>query len=292
MKTVLLLGVVYMVGMVVGCHSPGLDTQSSTESTPTQARPVVEQPLPAAGVQTLDSIEGATVLVGVVFGSSWTSFGTGFIVGHNDRAYVVTCKHVILEASSTNIFAIPRPQKSKSQAAVLKLGMPMYHPKDGPTGTYDIAVLEIIGSARERLRALGIVPIQLRASGAELTREGLALVVTGYPVDYIERERRNEKPEPLRPLRASGTLRLVPVEALTQNGFGGTLREGYFAQTVERPLGKGASGGAVCVNEGGHAVRVVGVLLGSVDDVKKNGRALGEMGFVFASSLRIMETLQ
>lgn len=297
MKTFLpqVVCVVSVVGTLVGFQSPGSETQSSTESIASQARPVAALTLMAEGAPTRpfpDPIESATVLVGAVSASSGTTFGTGFIVEHRGRAYVVTCRHVILGASSTSLFAIPRPQKTKSPSAVLKLGKPTYHPKDGTAGTYDVAVLEIVDSTRQRLRVLGVVPIQLRLSGAKPLKEGLALVAAGYPVDYAERELNLGRPEPLRPLRVGGTVRHVPLEALTQNGFGGALREGYSAQTAERPLGKGASGGAVYVEEGGHAVRLVGVLLGYADvQIKENGRTIDVTGFFFASSLRIIETL-
>jgi hypothetical protein len=50
-----------------------------------------------------NTIEGATVLVGV----GPTTFGTGFIVEHRARAYVVTCRHVILEASTSSTSFLP-----------------------------------------------------------------------------------------------------------------------------------------------------------------------------------------
>ena len=172
----------------------------------------------------------------------------------------------------------------------MTLGKPIYHPKDGATGTYDIAVLEIV-NAKKQLRALGIAPIKLGPSG-EKPNEGLELVAAGYPVDYAEQELSLGRSEPLWALRVSGTVRHVPHEALTQNGFRGILREGYFAQTTERPLGKWASGGAVYVTDERAAVRVIGVLLGSADvQIKEDGRMIGLTGFFFASSLRIVETL-
>jgi hypothetical protein len=228
--------------------------------------------------------------------SGLKTFGTGFIVEHRGHAYVVTCRHVILAAAWTSLFAIPRPQKTRSPPggyAVLRLGRPIYHPKDGTTGTYDIAVLAIVDSARARLRVLGVMPILLGSSVMDQPTEGSAVVAAGYPVDYAERELSIGKPEPLRPLRIGGTIRYLPLEALTQNGFGGTLREGYFAQTAERSLGEGASGGVVYLDDGGHAIRLVGVLLGSADvqQRKENGNTITVTGFVFASSQRIMETL-
>jgi Trypsin-like peptidase domain len=287
--------VLSMVGTLVGHQSLPLETKSSTRA---QARPVADIPSTAevvASRPSLDLIEGATVLVGAVSVSlGLKTFGTGFIVGHRGHAYVITCRHVIVAASSTKLFAIPRPQKTGSPRggyAVLRLGKPIYHPKDETAGTYDIAALEIVDSTR-RLRALGVVPLQLGPIGPEQPAEGVDLVEVGYPVDYAERELSIGKPEPMLPLRAGGTVRYVPLTALTQNGFGGPLREGYFAQTDEKPLGHGASGGAVYVTDGGHAIRVVGVILGSADiQVSDLGRAINITGFVFARSLRIIETL-
>lgn len=293
------VSVLSIVGTAVCCHLPGSEMRSSTERTASKARPVADLSLKAEGVAIralLNPVDDATVLVGAISESTGpTTFGTGFIVESRDRVYVVTCRHAILEASSTSLFAIPRPQKTKSPPGgytLLTLGKPIYHPRDGATGTYDIAVLEIVNGARKRLRALGIAPIELGPSGAEKSNEGLQLLAAGYPVDYAEQELSRGRPEPLGALRVRGTVRHVSLEALTQRGFRGILREGYFAQTAERPLGKGASGGAVYVDNGGHAVRVVGVLLGSADvQIKKDGRMIGVTGFVFASSQRIIETL-
>jgi len=244
----------------------------------------------------LTQIEGATVLLGTATEAGGPkTFGTGFIVEHRGNTYVVTCRHVIIEAAATSFFAIPRPQKTKSPPggySVLTLGPPIYHPKDGPGGTYDIAVLEIRNAARKQLRALGIEPIKFVPSGDEQPIEGLAVVGAGYPVAYAERELGRAKLEPLRTLRVGGTVRQVPLESLTQTGFSGALREGFFAQTIESPLGKGASGGAVYVDEGEQSARVVGVLLGSANvQIRKDGRTEDATGFIFASTRRILETM-
>lgn len=299
MKRVLtqVVSLLTIVGTAV-CCLPGSETQSSSERIALQARRVADLSLKAEEVAIppfLNPIDDATVLVGAISHSTGpTTFGTGFIVENRDRVYVVTCRHIILEASSTSLFAIPKPQKTKSPPGgytVLTLGKPIYHPKDRATGTYDIAVLEIV-NAKKQLRALGIAPIKLGPSGAEKPNEGLELVAAGYPVDYAKQELSLGRSERLWALRVSGTVRHVPHEALTQSGFRGILREGYFAQTTERPLGKGASGGAVYVVDERDAVRVVGVLLGSADvQIKEDGRMVGVTGFFFASSLRIIETL-
>jgi Trypsin-like peptidase domain len=244
----------------------------------------------------LDPIEGATVLVGAVSaspGATFGTFGTGFIVADRNRVYVVTCRHVILEAHSTNLYAIPRPKKTWVVPTLIKLGDPIYHPRDATTGTYDVAVVEIVGSTLNRLLALGVTPIEIRSSGAEELPDGLAVVAAGYPVEYAKRELSLGRAEPLLPLRLAGTVKHVPLDALAQNGFGGKLREGYLAQTGGPPLGKGASGGAVYVGQGGGAIEVVGVLLASADlQINDNGRVWRVQGFVFASSLRIMKTLR
>lgn len=242
----------------------------------------------------VDPIESATVLVGAASGLSGTTFGTGFVVERRNRAYVVTCKHVISEASSTELFAIARPQKNKSPSTVLHLGRPTYHPQDRVDGTYDVAVLQIVDSSVEQLRVRGVVPLQLQPSEEAQLREGSSLMVAGYPVDYAERELASGKPDALPPMRLGGILRRVPLETLTQAGFSATLREGYFAATVERPLGKGASGSAVYLKDIGRPVRVVGVLLGSADiQVSDNRRGVRHMrGFVFASSTRALEALR
>jgi Trypsin-like peptidase domain len=244
----------------------------------------------------LDQIEAATVLVGAVKAATGaTTFGTGFIAEHRGKLYVVTCKHVILEANATSFFAIPRPQKTKSPPggySVLTLGRPVYHPKDGPTGTYDVAVLKILHDVGKKLRTLGIVPITFDPAGEEPT-DGLAVVGAGYPVDYVESELRSGKLEPLRTVWVDGTVKNLPLDNLTQAGFGAALREGFFAHTIEAPLGKGASGGTVQVNADGPSARIVGVLLGSANiQIKKNGRTEDVTGFFFASSQRILEALR
>lgn len=262
-----------------------------------QPRNVVETFQPnktAVRSASTNRIEAATVIVGALSQpSGLKTFGTGFIVEYAKNAYVVTCKHVVLEASSAYLVAIPRPLKTKSPPrgyAPMRLGKPVFHPSDGSTGTYDIAVLEIVGLGKKTLPSLGIFPLVISVELAEYA-EGERLEAAGYPVEYANRELALGKLEPLLPLRIKGIVSQVPLENFTQSGFAGSLREGYFAQTAERPLGKGASGGPVYVDDGKD--RVVGVLLGSADvRVDLDGRTTSLRGFVFASSLRIMETIK
>lgn len=233
-----------------------------------------------------DPIDSAMVLV--LDPSSGRTFGSGFVVERRNRVYVVTCRHVIEEADSPNLRAIPKPKKTKalSESDVLKLGKAIYHPDDAPGGTYDVAALQIVDTSLERLHGHGIVPVRLPRLAANEIKEGLALKVAGYPIEYAERELSLRSSEPLAPLRLCGTVRTVPLGTLTQNGFGAPLRAAYFAQ-ADRPLGKGASGGPVYLDGRGTNVRVVGVLLASAE--MQQGQLVG---FVFASSDRIIETLR
>jgi len=246
----------------------------------------------SGAIPLVDSLEAATVIVGAFTESSGPkTFGTGFVISYANTVYVVTCKHVIAEASSPDLFVIARPMKTKSPPGgytPVRLGKPIYHPTDTDNLTQDIAVLKIANVSRESFQQLGIRPLVLESSRAA-TREGTRLAAAGYPVEYADTELSLGVLEPLRPLRSIGTVKSVPIEDLTQRGFGATLAEAYFAQTAE-PLGKGASGGPVYLE--GHEDVVVGVLLGFADlKITKDGRTSNLSGFVFASSVRVVETL-
>jgi len=233
-----------------------------------------------------EAVDSAIALV--LAPSYGQTFGSGFFFEHDHGTYLVTCRHVIEEAGTGNLLAIPRPKKTKalSQSDVLKLGRPMYHPDDSATGTYDVCVLQIVAATIPQLRCLGIRPLRLQDGSGDRIKEGFAVETAGYPTEYAERELALDSPLRLEPLHLRGTVNTIALDELTQWGFGSRLREGHFVQTEEMPLGKGASGGPVYIDGGCQgSTRVIGVLVGSGELQHGHIR-----GFVFADSDRIIQT--
>lgn len=240
--------------------------------------------------RTPGSVVAASVLVGAAIGSSGTTFGTGFLVQRQGQVFVVTSRHAIEASGATSLFAVPRPQRNK-RISPLRLGSPRFHPSDTRHGTYDIAVLEVLGASPEGLARTGVKPIAIPSVPIPAIRD--RVIVTGFPADYAERELERDTTDPLLPLQVQGRLSVLPLEALAQVGFSAPLREGHFVETAEQSLGQGASGGLVYALERGGTVRVVGVLLGSVDArLEVNGRISSVRGAVFAGVDRIRETLR
>lgn len=236
------------------------------------------------GEQSLDR----TVVL-VLSPSSGQTFGSGFLIQRGERVYVVTCRHVIEEAKTRSLLAVPTPKKTRAllDTDLLKLDVPMYHPNDSSNSTYDIAVLRVLGATVTELRQRGIELVRLEASPASAIKDGLLVHAAGYPVDYAETQLALRSSDALSPLRVRGSIKTVPLDSLTQHGFAAPLREGHFAETVERPLGKGASGGPVYADDTGETGRVVGVLVGSAETQNPH-----TIGFVFASASRIIETIR
>lgn len=237
-----------------------------------------------------DSVVAASVLVGAAAGSSGTTFGTGFLVQRQRQIYVVTCRHVIEESGATSLFAVPRPQKNK-RINPLRLGSPRFHPSDSQQGTYDIAVLEVLGVSPETLASIGVKPIEIATGRVPAIRT--KIIVSGFPAEYAERELKRDTQEPMLPIQVQGTLSKLSLDTLPRVGFSASLREVHFAETVEPSLGKGASGGVVYVVHRDGTLRVIGVLLASVDaQLVEEGRPRAVRGAVFASVERIRETLR
>jgi len=243
------------------------------------------------------AVEAALVRVGSPApGKVPPTFGSGFVIEYLGRVYVVTCRHVLSEAASENLLAIPgllHPKSPQSTYRVMRLGRVRYHPEDGPAGTYDVAVAEIADSNPGSLLDRGVRPLRLPKDGSANLTDGQVLEAAGYPVDYLRRAETSGKVEALRPQVCTGSLRRLPIEDILHRGFGVRLREASFVQTVEDPLGAGASGGLVYAADTDDAVDVVGLLVGSADAQRTlGGRTSNLRGFVFVAAHRILETVQ
>jgi len=177
---------------------------------------------------------------------------------------------------------------------VLSLGSPKYHPLDSSLSTFDIAILPVVKVNRQSLASQEIIPLDLTTKGviAVPVSDGQELSASGYPIDYAEVKLCENINEPLFPKNIQGTIRSVPLAALSQIGFGASLKEGFFAQTTdENETGKGMSGGIVCsyTDE-----LFTGIVLASGDiEVSSQVQCIERIkGFVFAGAERVLETLQ
>jgi len=226
------------------------------------------------------------------------TFGTGFLVFKDDRCYVVTCRHVIKEAANNNLFVITKPRKTKNligSDSVLTIGTPRFHPQDDETGTFDIAVAQILDVNLQLLKIKGIAPFDMaKYQIVSSYREGEKFLAEGYPVMYTEAALAENSNEPLLPKRIMGTFHAIPLQELLkedQHGFNAPLREFFFAETNDQnSTGEGMSGSIIrAINSD----QIAGVMLGKCDlSLSANGMASKKInGFIFTSAERIFETL-
>jgi len=235
------------------------------------------------------------VLIGSVKNISGPStHGSGFLIVEKENYYVVTCRHVIREASGEELFALPNPRKTKNPPGgylVLSLGRPTYHPKDDHTGTYDIAVTPVLNVTPEMLSVHSIEPLNLSNNRIlKEFKEGEEFVAQGFPIDYVSAELIKNKNEPLLPRQIQGSLCKVPLGSIPQQGFDAPLKEALFVQTDgANHSGKGMSGGLV---RSSRSKNVAGIVLGSVELQITCRDATAEIkGFIFVGASRIIETI-
>ena len=218
--------------------------------------------------------------------------GTGVIVCRASRCWVVTCRHVLHEAGSGALFAIPKPKRTKSPRggySVLSLECPSVHPQDSLTHNFDIGVCAIRNLRRDHLEQIGIYPVEMPVGYRfEEPQEGLIVKGMGYPAEHAEKYLAFNDERPLPVKEAMGRVRNIPLHLLSQSGFVNNLREGYFVQTLDNQgLEKGASGGLVCALD-----EPVGIIVGSADVTLENGSSTEYVGgFVFAKLQRVAEIL-
>ena len=237
--------------------------------------------------------ENHIVLIGSQTPSSGaTTFGTGFLAHLRSRVSVVTCRHVIREASPGALFAIPNPKKTKSPPGgyfVLQLGRPRFHPNDGAC-TYDVAVADVANANLATLRALSITPVSIGSHETESSlEEGVCLRAVGYPIEYANAGLAANLNERLLPYEIEGAYRSISLDRIAQHGFDAPLCEAFFAQAATG-AGKGMSGGIVYSSNG----LVTGVVLASGEFHSSSTSLVVEhcRGFAFASARRIAETLR
>lgn len=226
------------------------------------------------------------------------TFGTGFLVFKDSRCYVVTCRHVIKEAANSKLFVITKPRKTKNlmgSDSVLALGTPRFHPQDDETGTFDIAVAQVLDVNLQLLKARGIAPFDMiNYQSVSSYREGGKFLAEGYPVMYAEAALAENRNEPLLPKGIMGTFHAIPLQELLkeeQNGFNAPLREFYFAETNDQNRNTEGMSGSVIRAIGSD--QIAGVMLGKCDlTLSGNGLASKKIdGFIFTSAERILETL-
>jgi hypothetical protein len=224
--------------------------------------------------------------------SGATTFGTGFLVHVQARLSVVTCLHVIREASHGGLFAIPKPKQTKNPPggySVLQLGRPRFHPNDGAC-TYDIAVADVLNADHATLLAVGITPIAISENETvSAFGDGTRLRAFGYPIEYANAALAANLNEPLVPYEIEGAYRPISLNGISQHGFDAPLCEAFIAEAA-RGAGKGMSGGIVYSSDGQFS----GVVLASGEFQSSPSSPVLEHfhGFVFASARRIRETLR
>jgi hypothetical protein len=227
--------------------------------------------------------------------SGASTYGTGFLVSKDNLCYVVTCRHVIREAANGELFAIPKPKKTKAPPGgypVLALDIPRFHPQDNREGIFDIAIAPVLRENRQSLEANEIVPLDILNNKISSSfREGDKLLAEGYPVEFAELAMKENRNEPLLPKQLQGAFRIIPLKGIPQHGFDAPLREAFFAQTKQGNLsGKGMSGGIVRNMNGGQ---LAGLVLASGEFTYSIQNQVVEKlnGFIFANANRILEAM-
>lgn len=234
------------------------------------------------------------VLIGYLKNSSDAhTCGTGILVTKGQSCNVITCRHVIAEGLQGRLFAIPKPLKTKSPPGgyqVFWLHSPRYHPRDDATGTFDIAVTEILNVNRPVLDSIGIYPLDSSLIERNVNiADGLEVTAAGFPIDYANAELLKNNTEPLLPRMMNGRVLTLPIGNLTQHGFGTNLKEAFAAESASGSRSsEGMSGGIVITKDGGA---VVGMVLGSGGvSVNTQGKSPQTINVVvFAGANRIAE---
>lgn len=216
--------------------------------------------------------------------------GTGFFISHEGRIILITCKHVIKEGSSGQLFALFSPKKTKSPKGgniIRWLGKTWFHPSDNQNETYDIACAEILDLDNKFIESLGVVPFSI---GNYLNKPSLSagqkLYATGFPIDYTNKLLEENSEDLLPPRTIYGHFMGASINELASSGFDANLSQGKIVITNGlNKSGKGMSGGAVYCP---HREQLVGVLLGSVNLNIRNAMQNLE-GFAIAEVHNVME---
>lgn len=225
------------------------------------------------------------------------TFGTGVLLEYCNNIYIVTCKHIFLETNNMgSLFAIPILKKTlnpRNGYSVLKLDMPYSHKEDNTDSTYDIVVFKVCNQ-KDDLYKECIKPIIL---SEEYFKDNPVneYYAASYPVDYVEKNLKENSEEILYPKELIGKLELINIDQIDQKGFSGKLKEGKFLRIEEaESMGKGSSGGLIYYINKINEIVPIGIILGFVDVMITNldGSRGKIYGIVFANILRALEIIK
>lgn len=236
-------------------------------------------------------MEQSLVLIGSVKYNDAATYGTGFLISFKSKVFIVTCKHVIYEAGCNNLFAIPNPKMTKSPVGgykVLPISKLNYHPEDSCNESYDIVICEINQLSDADLKGLSCFEI----NDCIEPNNGDKIKGYGFPIDYAEKLLNLNKEDRLPPCITYSVVYDIPILQLSQNGFVGKLKEGYFAQTVDNKAAfKGFSGGLLTIGNS-EGEKPYGVILGGAEfNSNSVGRVDHYEGVVFAKFHRVLQIL-
>lgn len=237
------------------------------------------------------------VLIGRIKNGNANTFGTGILISFNSKAYIVTCKHVIFETEFENLFAIPNPRMTKKPAGgykILSIAKVTFHPEDTDNESFDIAICELKHIPKSEFKKFNLSFVAVnQMTKLKEPKKGDNIIGYGYPIDYAEKLLALNKNDRLPPFTTHATVLDLPILQLTQDGFIGKLKEGFFAQTESmQDIMKGNSGGLVTL-ENNQEIQPYGVILGNAEIVYvNNGQKENYEGIVFAKFSRVIEILQ
>lgn len=207
------------------------------------------------------------LLIGQVdsFGLSQTT-GTGFLVSLSERAFLITCRHVVDASKPGQLIAIPArayvlPRSAKEMIILENTGV--FHPNDNSEQSFDIVVFDITDKQDDFIK-LGCDALAFESISGELdVPSGADLSVHGYSVSFLNTHYNPQSDLPLPPEQRRAIVDEVPLQNLRINGFSRSINKAQFARTDNGvPIGPGVSGGAVFRTSD---EKCVGILIASVD---------------------------
>lgn len=170
--------------------------------------------------------------------------GTGFLGAFNGNQFIVTCRHVIDKVIDGKVVAILNCCKNvfPSPKDFIELSEPNFHPDDTPASSYDIAIYKVPVSLQSINQ-----PINLERSTINTGLSiGSIACISGYPVDYLKRNRVEGSSLTLLPKKVDGKSIRIPIENLKVSGFKRSIKGPQALQmTSGERMGTGASGSPV-----------------------------------------------
>ena len=226
------------------------------------------------------------------------TIGSGVMATFNKKSYVITCKHVIWNVSSENLFAIPSPRDNMQflTSKLLNLDEPLYHPADDANETYDIALCSIKNyqDVADLDNTFNSISLDLSDNYIEPIH-GHHVLVRGFSTEHIKSQIGKIGDGIFSYEEMEGEVKKYAENIVIESGFTATLIETFFVKSEKNnSLGGGVSGGIVLLKDSGQLIPygiIISIIEGEHQD--KSGTFLEKLyGNTFVQFKRVIEVLQ